>query len=113
MHPLAVGKNYCLRLPDGRVLGHVRVERIEDFWAEGPFIAAPSFKEFRRLFEREAQMRNDQIIPLWEEAVDAIEALNIQVVEEGGEVSHAHLRVFVEGDEAFIGPPLPVPTRQS
>jgi hypothetical protein len=108
MHPLAVGKNYCLRLSDGRALGHVRIERLEDPWAEGPFTPATAFAEFRQLFEREAELRKDQIIPLWEQAADAIEALGIQVIEEGGGSIHPGFRVFVEGDRAFVGTPLPV-----
>src|SRR3954469_19386930 len=81
MPPLSVGKNYCLRLPDGRVLGHVRIERLVDWWAEGPFTPTSAFAEYRELFERETQMRRDQIIPLWEQAVDSIEALQITAFE--------------------------------
>ncbi len=105
-HPLAVGKAYCLRLPDGRALGHVRVQTVEDSWAEGPFIPAPAFAEFRELFERADQLARDQIIPLWEQAADAIDALHIQVLEEHGGASHAGLRVFIAGNEASIGTPL-------
>jgi hypothetical protein len=96
-------------LPDGRALGHVRVERIEDAWAEGPFTPAPPFEEFRQLFEREAQLRHEQIIPLWEEAADAIEALKIQVFAEENGKGLPHLRIFVEGDEAILGTPLTPP----
>ena len=103
MHPLSVGKTYSLRLPDGRALGHVRVQRLQDWWAEGPFTVAPAFAEFRELFEREAEMRHQQIIPLWEEAMDEIEALHIEVIEEGEESAHPHLRIFVEGGEAILG----------
>jgi hypothetical protein len=105
-HPLTVGKTYCLRLPDGRALGHVRVQSIADTWAEGPFTAAPAFAEFRELFERADQLARDQIIPLWEQAADAIDALHIQVIEEHGGTPHTGLRVFVAGDEASIGTPL-------
>lgn len=104
--PLVTGKNYCLRLPDGRILGHLRAERRVEDWIEGPFTASPGFEEFRALFNREAELRHDQVIPLWEEAADAIEALNIQVLEEAG-VAHPRLRIFVEGSEAIIGPALP------
>jgi hypothetical protein len=103
MDSIAVGKNYCLRLPDGRALGHVRIDRKDDAWAEGLFQPAPSFAEFRELFDREAHLRRQQIIPLWEEAVDALDALGIQVVEEGKGILPHKLRVYVEGDEAFIG----------
>lgn len=107
-HPLSVGKTYCLRLPDGRALGHVRVQHVEDCWAEGPFAPAPSFAGFRELFERADQLARDQIIPLWEEAADAIDALHIQVIEEHGGTPHTGLRVFVVGEEASIGTPLRV-----
>jgi hypothetical protein len=106
MHPLLIGKKYCLRLPDGRALGHVHIERLDDSWAEGPWVPAPAFEEFRQLFEREAQMRNDQVIPLWEETANAIADLGIQVIEEGQGVSHPQMRIFVDGNEAIIGPPL-------
>lgn len=105
-HPLSVGKTYCLRLADGRPLGHVRIARVDDSWAEGPFTPAPAFAEFRELFERADQFARDQIIPLWEQAADAIDALHIQVVEESGGASNAGLRVFIAGDEASIGTPL-------
>ncbi len=107
-NPLAVGKTYCLRLADGRALGHVRVRTVEDSWAEGPFTPAPAFAEFRELFERADQLARDQIIPLWEQAADAIDALHIQVIEERGGAPHTGLRVFVAGDEASIGTPLHV-----
>ena len=105
-HPLTVGKTYCLRLPDGRALGHVRIERIEDPWAEGPFVSTPTFEEFRALFERADELAKDQIIPLWEEAADAIDALRIQVIDEQGGARHNGLRAFVVGKEACIAPPL-------
>jgi hypothetical protein len=105
-HPLAAGRTYCLRLPDGRTLGHVRVRAVEDCWAEGPFTPAPAFAEFRELFERADQLARDQIIPLWEQAADAIDALHIQVVEERDGARHDGLRVFIAGDEASIGTPL-------
>lgn len=103
MHPLTVGKHYCLRLPNGRPLGHVVIQQVEDSWAEGPFVPTADFEEFRNLFERECRLRHDQIIPLWEETADAIEALGIEVFEEQGHAPHQGLRVFVEGDEAIIG----------
>jgi hypothetical protein len=103
MDPIVVGKNYCLRLPDGRALGHVRIDRKDDAWAEGAFSPSSSFAEFRELFDREAHLRHQQIIPLWEKAVDALDALGIQVVEEGKGVLPQRLRVYVEGNEAFIG----------
>ena len=105
-HPLSIGKTYCLHLPDGRALGHVRIERLDDPWAEGPFRAAPAFAEFRALFERADELPRGQVIPLWEEAADALEALQIQVVEEEGGARHGGLRVFVVGDQACIAPPL-------
>jgi hypothetical protein len=103
MNSIAIGKNYCLRLPDGRALGHVRIERTKDSWAEGPFTPSPNFDEFRELFEREAHLRHQQIIPLWEGAVAALEALQIQVVEEGKGAFLKQMQVYVEGNEAFIG----------
>jgi hypothetical protein len=105
-HPLSVGKTYCLRLPDGRALGHVRIQRVDDPWAEGPFAPAPAFAEFRELFERADELARDQIIPLWEETADAIEALHIEVVEDQGGDHYTGLRVFVAGGEASIAPPL-------
>ena len=105
-HPLTVGKTYCLRLADGRALGHVRIQTVEDSWAEGPSTPASAFAEFRELFERADQLARDQIIPLWEEAADAIDALHIEVVEEQGGTHHNGLRVFVAGNDASIGTPL-------
>lgn len=109
MHPLSIGKNYCLRLPDGSALGHVRIERFEDAWAEGPFTPSPAFERYRELFEREATLRHDQIIPLWEEAADSIDALKIQVVAEGEGVVASKLTVFLEGSQAIIGTEALVP----
>ena len=108
-NPLSVGKSYRLLLPDGRALGRVTIERIVDEWAEGPFTAAPSFQEYRELFEREARMRHDQVIPLWEQAADAIEALQIEVAEEGQDIVHLGMRVFVEASEAGMAPPSMTP----
>jgi hypothetical protein len=108
-HPLTIGKGYCLRLPDGRPLGHVRIERLEDSWAEGPFQPAPAFEHFRELFEREAQLRHDQIIPMWEEASGAIEALGIQVLEDGKGLLPGRMRIFVEGADAIVAPALTAP----
>lgn len=108
MAPLTVGKSYCLRLPDGRALGHVRIDHHDDSWAEGPFTPTAAFEEFRELFERETRLRHEQIIPLWEQAADAIESLGIQVVAEGQEVVQPRLTVFVEGTEAILGKPLPL-----
>jgi len=105
-HPLSIGKTYCLRLADGRALGHVCVQRVEDSWAEGPFTPAPAYTEFRGLFDRADELARDQIIPLWEEAADAIDALHIEVVEEQGGTHHNGLRVFVAGNDASIGTPL-------
>jgi len=107
MDSLSLGKRYCLRLPDGRSLGHLRIERLVDSWAEGPFRPEAAFEEFRDLFEREAQLRHDQVIPLWEEVTDAIEGLGIQVVEEGQGAVQPRMRIFVEGGDAILGPPLP------
>jgi hypothetical protein len=109
MHPLSIGKSYCLRLPDGRALGHVRIQRLDDPWAEGPFQPGPAFEEFRELFEREAQLRKDQVIPLWEHAADAIEAMQVQVIEEGEGLVPSRLRVFIEGDEAILGAESAIP----
>jgi len=106
IHPLSVGKTYCLRLRDGRALGCVRIERLEDSWAEGPFAPSPAFAEFRELFDRADELARDQIIPLWEEAADAIDALRIEVVEEQGGACHCGLRVFIAANEASIGTPL-------
>jgi hypothetical protein len=109
MYRFTIGKDYCLRLPDGRALGHVHVARLVDSWAEGPFTPSADFEEFRQAFEREAQLRNQQIIPLWEQAADAIEALGIQVIEERKGPILPHVRVYVEGNEAILGPPLTIP----
>lgn len=105
-NPLSIGKYYCLRLPDGRPLGHVHVQRFEDGWAEGPFTAAPAFAEYRELFDRADQLARDQMIPQWEAAADEIEALHIQVVEENGVGGHGGFRIYVVGDQASIGAPL-------
>jgi hypothetical protein len=105
-HPLLVGKTYCLRLRDGRALGCVHIERLEDSWAEGPFSPVPSFAEFRSLFERADELARDQIIPLWEQAADAIDALHIDLVDEHAGTSHSGLRVFIAENEASIGIPL-------
>ncbi len=109
MPPFTVGKDYCLRLPDGRALGHVRVARLVDSWAEGPFTPSEDFEEFRGVFEQEALLRHQQIIPLWEEAADAIEALGIHVIEEGTGPVLPHLRIYLDGSEAILGPPLMIP----
>jgi hypothetical protein len=109
MHPLKVGRRYCLRVPGGCALGHVFIKQMEDGWAEGPFTPTPDFEPFRELFERESRLRRDQVIPLWEETADAIEALGIEVLEEPTPVSHRGLRVFVEGNEATIGDRQEVP----
>jgi hypothetical protein len=105
MNPLTIGKSYILRLPDGRILGRVHILKIEDDWAEGPFEEDEAFAELRPLFEEEAELRNDQIIPLWEKAADRIESLRIQVVGEEGQV-YSRLRIFIEGREAFLSLPL-------
>jgi hypothetical protein len=106
---VTLGKNYCLRLPDGRALGHVRTKRIEDPWAEGAFTQAPAFEEYRELFDREVRFRHEQIIPLWEQAADAIETLGIQVIAEEDNTPQPRLRVFVEGNEAILGALLALP----
>jgi hypothetical protein len=105
MNPLTIGKRYILQLPDSRTVGRVRIVKMQDDWAEGPFEAEEAFAELRPLFEEEAELRNDQIIPLWEQAADRIESLRIQVVGEDGQ-AHPHLRIFIEGDEAFLSLPL-------
>lgn len=102
--PLCINTTYKLLLPDGRLLGRVRVERMVDGWAEGPFTPMPLFEQYRELFEREARLRYDQIIPLWEQASDAIEELQIEVEEEERDAVHLGLRVFVEGNEAGMAP---------
>src|SRR5262245_34213018 len=99
MYSLTVGETYCLRLPDGRPLGHVRIDRLVDSWMEGPFSPAPAFAEVRDLFAREAELRHDQAIPLWEEAADAIDALGVLVVSEKEGRQFAGMRLFVEGNE--------------
>jgi hypothetical protein len=83
----------------------VRIARQDDQWAEGPFAPSPVFDDFRELFAREARLRHDQVIPLWEEVADTIEALAIQVVEEGQEALPHRLPVFIEGNEAILGNP--------
>jgi hypothetical protein len=105
MNPLTLGKKYVLRLPDSRILGRVSIRKVEDDWAEGPFEEDEAFVELRPLFEEEAELRNDQIIPLWEKAADRIESLRIQVVGEDGQ-AYSRLRVFIEGKEAFLSLPL-------
>jgi hypothetical protein len=77
---------------------------VEDGWAEGPLVPEEPFGEFRELFAQEASLRNDQIIPLWEEVADRIAALGIQVMGDDG-VVHPRLRVFVEGNEAILARP--------
>jgi hypothetical protein len=106
MHSLVVGTDYCLRLPDGRSLGRVHVARLVGPWAEGPFSPTPEFEEFREIFEGESRLRHDQVVPLWEEAGDTIEALGIQVVKEGAGPVLPRMRIFVEGKEAILGVPL-------
>jgi hypothetical protein len=106
MLPLILGNTYCLRLPNGQTLGHVRLEKKVDDWLEGPFTPTAAFEGFRLLFDREAELRYQQIIPLWEEARETIEALDIQVIGEGEETPHSQYRIFVEGNEAIVGAPL-------
>jgi hypothetical protein len=103
MAPVTVGKRYCLRLADGRSLGHVWIKREEEGWAEGPFTPGPAFEAVRGLFERETKLRHEQVIPLWEEAADAIAALGIQVIEDEQGTARPGLTVFVEGDTAILG----------
>lgn len=81
MNPLTIGKSYLLRLPDQRILGRVRILKVEEDWAEGAFAEDDAFAE------------------------DRIESLRIQVVDEDEKV-HPQLRVFIEGEEAFLGLPL-------
>lgn len=101
MNPLTIGKWYVLRLPDSRTLGRVQILKLEDDWAEGSFMEDEAFADLRPLFEEEAELRNDQIIPLWEKAADRIESLRIQVVGEDGQV-YSRMRIFIEGKEAFL-----------
>lgn len=105
MNPLTIGKSYALRLPDSRILGRVDIRKMEDDWAEGSFEEDKTFVELRPLFEEEAELRNDQIIPLWEKAADRIASLRIQVIGEDGQV-YSRLRIFIEGKEAFLSLPL-------
>jgi hypothetical protein len=105
-HPLTIGRTYHLLVSDRRALGHVRIQRVEDSWAEGTFTPAPAFAEFREVFERADRLAREQIIPLWEEAADAIDALHLQVIEEHGGAPHTGLRIFIAGNEASIGTPL-------
>ncbi len=105
MNPLTVGKKYVLRLPDSRTVGRVLILKVEDDWAEGSFEEDEAFAELRPLFEEEAELRNDQIIPLWEKAADRIESLRIQVIGEDRQV-YSHLRIFIDGKEAFLSLPL-------
>lgn len=72
---------------------------------EGSFRPSPDFLSLRGLFDEEAQLRKDQIIPLWEKAADRIEALRIEAIGEDGDV-YSPLRVFIEGEEAYLAPPL-------
>lgn len=106
MCPLEIGKSYRLQLPDGQVLGRMLVQGETDGWAERPFTALPGFDQFRDLFQREAELRHGHVIPLWEQAADAIEALGIEVVDDDDEGTvHHQLRVFVEAGEAMVGGP--------
>lgn len=105
MNPLTIGKSYVLRLPDSRILGRVHIRKVEDDWAEGSFTEDEAFADLRPLFEEEAELRNDQIIPLWEKAADRIESLRIRVVDEDGQV-YSRLRIYIEGKEAFLSLPL-------
>ena len=105
MNPLTIGKRYVLRLPDNHTLGRVHIRRLEDDWAEGSFTEDEAFAELRPLFEEEAELRNDQIIPLWEKAANRIESLRIQVVGEDGQV-YSRMRIVIEGKEAFLSLPL-------
>jgi hypothetical protein len=107
MNPFIVGKQYSLRLTDGALLGRVQVERLADGWAEGQFHPGEAFPRLHALFEEESQLRRDQVIPLWEEAADRIEALQIEAVGADGDV-HAPVRVYIERGEAFLAPPLPL-----
>jgi hypothetical protein len=100
-------------LSDGRPLGHLRAQQVEGEWAEGIFCPTPAFEVVRHLFEREAELARDQIIPLWEEAADAVDALQIQVVEEGTQQSFSRVRFHLEGNELFIGAELPTPAHDS
>ncbi|MBM4069465.1 MAG: hypothetical protein FJ271_11025 [Planctomycetes bacterium] len=104
MDTLSLNKRYCLKLADGRSLGHVVIERFVDSWAEGPFAPDSDFAPLRELFKKEAELRHDQVIPLWEEAADEIAALGIEVIEEGNGQSTGRFRVFIEDDEAILGP---------
>jgi hypothetical protein len=104
MTSLTTGTTWLLRLPDGRTLGHVRIERTEDGWAEGPWSPTADFTPYRELFEREAQLRHDQVIPLWEQAADAIEALGIEVLEVGDKTALHGLQIHVENGAAILGP---------
>lgn len=104
-NPLGIGQAYQLRLPDGRALGTVRIDSIEDGWAEGPFEAEKTFDEFRLMFEEEASLRHDQCIPLWESVADGIEGLRIAVIGEDG-TCYSQFRVFVEDGMAILAPPL-------
>jgi hypothetical protein len=105
MNPLTIGKSYLLRLPDSRILGRVHIVKMEDDWAEGSFEEDVAVTDLRSLFDEEAELRNDQIIPLWEKAADRIEFLRIHVFDENRNV-HPNLRIFIEGEEAFLGLPL-------
>jgi hypothetical protein len=55
------------------------------------------------LFQREAELKHQQVIPLWELAADQIEALGIEVLEEGCRPLPVPLRVCIEGHEAIFG----------
>ncbi len=96
-----VGRRFGVLLQDGRHLGYVQIDGKDDPWLEGTFVPAPAFEEFRGLFEREASLANDQVIPLWETAADAIEALGIQLEdEEKHRLPVARFRL--EGCDAFV-----------
>ena len=62
-----------------------------------------------KIFESEARLRHQQIIPLWEQAADAIDALGIQVIEEGKGPMPSDVRIYLEGNEAILGAPLTIP----
>jgi len=106
MLPFIHKHSYRLQLPDGRLLGQLRITEMDEDWAQGPFEPTSVFAEFRELFERESELRHQQVIPQWEKAYDAIESLGIEVIAPDGRSVGPAMRVFVDDQTAFLAPPL-------
>jgi hypothetical protein len=97
-----IGRRFGIRTRDGRRIGHVHIHRKDDPWLEGTFTPAPAFEDFRGLFETESSLRHDQVIPLWETAVDAIEGLGIQLEDEESRAVVPVVRFVLDQSDAFV-----------